>query len=113
MQPRTQSDNGDVIGWAYNASGQQRAFVYRNGTMTDLGTLGGNFASAVSINNAGEITGWSYTAGNQAIHAFRHANGVMTDLGVFNSQSRSSDINEAWIAAGLIPRRAILRIPSR
>ena len=35
------------------------AFVWSNGTMTDLGTLGGNFSRGVAINGSGEVVGYS------------------------------------------------------
>jgi probable HAF family extracellular repeat protein len=62
--------------------------------MTDLGTLGGDYAYAQAINSAGVITGYSYTANNQSLRAFQYANGVMTDLGLIQSQSRGNDIND-------------------
>jgi probable HAF family extracellular repeat protein len=37
------------------------AFVWSNGTMTDLGTLGGNFSQGVAINGSGEVVGESAT----------------------------------------------------
>jgi probable HAF family extracellular repeat protein len=36
------------------------AFVYRNGTMTDLGTLAGGFSQGVAINRFGEVVGQSF-----------------------------------------------------
>src|SRR5215470_14123608 len=37
------------------------AFEWSNGTMTDLGTLGGNFSQGVAINGSGEVVGGSAT----------------------------------------------------
>ena len=42
-------------------------------TVTDLGTLGGSQSLANGINASGQVVGWSYTAGDNFIHAFRTA----------------------------------------
>jgi probable HAF family extracellular repeat protein len=47
--------------------------------MKDLGTLGGPGSFANAINNSGEITGWSTSAG-AAMHAFLYRRGTMIDL---------------------------------
>ena len=64
-------------------NGTSRAFVYRDGTMVDLGTLGGAQSGAQGINNAGEVTGWAETAQTPqgGRHAFVTRDGVMHDLG--------------------------------
>ena len=49
--------------------------------MSDLGTLGGSYSAGNAINTSGQVTGFSLTTGNTALHAFLYtaANG-MVDL---------------------------------
>ena len=72
---------GTVVGWS-SAGGVVHAFSYSNGTMTDLGTLGGTggYGSwANGINDWGIVVGYADTASG-AQHAFVYANGLMSDL---------------------------------
>ena len=48
------------------------AFLYSNGQMTDLGTLGGSQSCGYGINASGQITGYSNTG--TAEHAFLYSN---------------------------------------
>ena len=48
--------------------------------VTDLGTLGGAYSDGFGINASGQVTGWSYTTGDAADHAFLY-DGTMHDLG--------------------------------
>src|SRR3974390_2736496 len=45
-----------------------------------LGTLGGSAAVGFNVNTGGWVDGDSFTAGDQAIHAFVWANGHMIDV---------------------------------
>src|SRR5580693_218433 len=70
------NDSGIVVG----TNVASHAFMYSNGTMTDLGTLGGPTSSAFAINNLGTIVGTSRDslANNDA---FIYSDGVMTSIG--------------------------------
>ena len=75
------NDRSQAVGWSRDSNGVMQAFVWQNGTMTGLGFLpGGTTSVANAINNAGEITGYSYVSATN-LHAFRHAGGGLIDLG--------------------------------
>ncbi len=77
------NDFGEVVGYAYNEaySNQMYGFVYRNGTITSLGTLGGDYSQPKHINNSGQITGFSPMAGLGYVSTFLYSNGTMNDIG--------------------------------
>jgi len=62
-------------------------FLWKNGTMTDLGTLGGTLGSAQCANNRGQVTGQSNLAGDSVSHPFFWHRGVMTDIGTFGGDN--------------------------
>jgi len=68
------NERSDVVGSAGN-----HAALYRAGTTVDLGTLGGGSSQADSINNRGQIAGWSLDA-TGATRAFVYDDGVMLDV---------------------------------
>ena len=64
----------------YNTPMVGHAFIYRNGTMTDLGALpGGTTAAGYAINATGQIVGASDGTGFSGQHAFFY-DGGLTDM---------------------------------
>ena len=57
-------------------------FLWQNGKMLDLGTLGGSFGVSAHLNNRGQVVGFSDLAGDLAAHPYLWDGGRMTDLGV-------------------------------
>jgi len=51
--------------------------IYWNGSLHDIGTLGGSSGNASAINGGGTIVGWAVVGP----HLFAYASGRMTDLG--------------------------------
>jgi probable HAF family extracellular repeat protein len=77
------ADGAVVVGVAYNAAGQFRAFRWTEaGGMQDLGTLGGNRSEARGVSADGSVVvGWARNAAGQ-FRAFRWTEaGGMQDLG--------------------------------
>src|SRR5262249_12592906 len=55
-------------------------FLWTDGSMTDLGTLGGTSATALGINNRGQVYGFSNLAGDQAADPFLWDGEKLIDL---------------------------------
>lgn len=78
------NNRGQVVGFSGDCMSVPHALLWTNGTVTDLGNLGGMFNIATAINNHGQVVGFSTLPGDNApLRGFIWQNGVMVNLGVF------------------------------
>lgn len=91
------NDQDQVVGTLQGTDGVQRPAVWRNATATTLSNLGGE---AHSINNAGQIVGWTTTVTDSETFptAVRWVNDVAQTLG---THSAANAVNQANAVVGI------------
>src|ERR1043166_8075307 len=66
-----------------------------------LPSLGGSVMEVNGLNSAGQITGFAYTTGDLAAHAFFYSDGIMNDLGTLGGAiSQAFALNSAGQVVG-------------
>jgi probable HAF family extracellular repeat protein len=111
------TDGGQVAGVAQNGiedplsffgwGGQVRSFVWRDGRMSDIGTLGGPDAVMAWQNARGQVAGDSYIdatpnqSGFPTLHPYLWTRGKMRDLGSLGGEfSQTNWVNDAGQVVG-------------
>lgn len=101
------NERGRVVANSYSITSEllqveTRAFLWRAGRQTNLGTLGGARTGAIAINERDEVVG-SSTAASGREHAFLWRDGRMRDLGTLAGRPYSDavDINDRGQVIGI------------
>lgn len=106
------NDANWVVGTVYDwrNGNESRAFIYRNGNLLLLPTLGGNSSVGLAISNRGHVTGDSILPGTgqgqAARNAFLYLNGRMAGLGALpgDDVSTGRDVNDRGEVVGTSAR---------
>jgi probable HAF family extracellular repeat protein len=98
------NNRGQVVGLRYVEDVRAfKAFMYKDGIMKNLGTLGGSNSGAYAINDSGHIVGDSTLtqSNNFVFHAFLYDGTTMKDLGTLGGTvSWGLDINNSGQVVG-------------
>lgn len=97
------NNSSQVVGISQNTSGETHGFVYSGGTMTNIGSLGGD-TYANAINGSGQVAGSAFSSTDGAFRAFRTAAGgtinATANLGSLPSGSGLDSVGYGINASG-------------
>jgi probable HAF family extracellular repeat protein len=94
------NERGQIAGQSYTSSSFSNncnfplttaPFLWQNGKMIDLGTLGGTCGYTNWLNQRGQVVGNSNLAGDATHHGFLWDNGTLTDLGTLGGNGSEAD----------------------
>ncbi len=103
------NERGQIIGNSYTSldpspacgSLATGAFLWEKGQMANLGSLGGTCTGVSAINDHGQVTGFSYLAGDEVFHPFLWERGKLRDLETSaDTVGSAGNLNEAGDVVG-------------
>jgi probable HAF family extracellular repeat protein len=97
------NNKGHVVGSSQTANGFSQAFMWKDGVMTKLRTLGGRYSDAYVVNARGVAAGRSEVDEvTRDVHAVIYRKGKVQDLGVLGTgtSSTASGINNFDVVVG-------------
>ena len=85
------NERGQVVGYSFDARGDQHATLFENGVVTDLHTLpgGDTLSAAYSINSRGQAAGYSFNSSGYP-RATLFEKGQVIDLGTLPGGDNSA-----------------------
>jgi probable HAF family extracellular repeat protein len=91
------NNRGQIVGSSATASGEDHAFLWQDGVMTDIGAF-----NAVALNERGQVTGSFLTADHRFERAVVWQDGALTELGALpgDGSSHAVAINDAGDIVG-------------
>ncbi len=93
------NNSGQVVGRYLSENWTDNAYVWENGTRTDLGYFGGISSLASDINEAGQIVG-RFMISQEKFNPFLWQNGKMIDLGTLGFNGGAQGINNRGQVVG-------------
>jgi probable HAF family extracellular repeat protein len=83
------NNRGQVVGQHMVApGGVTQAVLLQEGSIRELGSLGGSFSTARGVNDEGLVVGGSLVANDEAHHGFLHDGRTMHDLNTLLADTR-------------------------
>ncbi|KXK58539.1 hypothetical protein AWW66_29175 [Micromonospora rosaria] len=108
-EPADVNNRREIVGYSHTAEGVERPYLWRDGVIRDLGTLGGPSGRAVAVSDRGEVIGHADTAEGER-RPFLWRDGRMFDLTTLGLRATDEvvDINIWGQIAGIRDGRAML-----